>query len=89
MAIENDTNFQKVTETLKSTLSGLGTHVQAAIEDLEKIQDKGLEQARNAADAAARATQEQLAFAEQIGAEWRKLMLAATRSATELFTRNA
>ena len=81
------TKAEQVTETLKSALSGLGTRVQAAVGELEKIQNKGLEQANALVETAARVTQEQITFAEQMGTEWRKLMLAATRSATGLFTR--
>jgi hypothetical protein len=36
-----------------------------------------------------RAAKEQIAFAEQIGGEWRKLVLAATKNAAELFAPKA
>jgi hypothetical protein len=36
-----------------------------------------------------RAAQEQIAFAEQLGGEWRKLMIAATRSAAGVFAPKA
>lgn len=84
----NATKTQQVTEAFKNVLSGLGERAQAAVGELNKIQNKAMEQASTLADTAARATQEQIAFAEQMGTEWRKLMLAATRSATSLFTRN-
>ncbi len=84
---DNTTKFEQVTETVKSALADAGVRVRATIQEVEKLQDKGIEQTRSLVETAARMTQEQIAFAEQMGTEWRKLMLAATRSATELFTR--
>ena len=86
---EIPTQAQQVTDTVKKALSGLGSYLEGAAGELGKIQSKGLEQANALVDSATRATQEQIQFAEQMGSEWRKLMLAATRSATEFFTPKA
>ncbi len=84
---DNTTKFEQVTETVKSALADAGVRVRATIHEVEKLQDKSIEQTRSLVETATRMTQEHIAFAEQMGAEWRKLMLAATRSATDLFTR--
>ncbi len=84
---ENTKKFDPVADTVKNALSDAGEQVRSTIHEVEKLREKGIEQTRSLVETAARMTQEQIAFAEQMGAEWRKLMLAATRSATELFTR--
>ncbi len=97
---ENTTQAEQVIGTVKKALSGLGAKVETAVGELNKqaetvvgelnkLQSKGLEQASTLIETAARSTQEQIAFAEQLGSEWRKLVLAATRSATGLFTPKA
>jgi hypothetical protein len=58
---------------------------ETVVADLGKLQTKGLAQAQTFFENATRVTQEQIAFAEQLGGEWRKVVLAATRSAGELF----
>ncbi len=84
---ENTTKFEEVTETVKSALVDMNQRVRSTIHEVEKLQDRGIEQTRSLVETATRITQEQIAFAEQVGTEWRKLMLAATRSATDLLTR--
>ncbi len=84
---ENTTKFEEVTETVKSALSDMSVRVKSTIHEVEKLQDRSIEQTRSLVETATRVTQEQIAFAEQIGTEWRKLVLAATRSATDLLTR--
>ena len=59
---------------------------EAAVVELGKLQTKGVAQAQSFLENATRVTQEQMAFAEQLGGEWRKIALAATKSAAELFT---
>ena len=62
---------------------------ETAVAELGKLQTKGIAQAQTFFENATRVTQEQVAFAEQLGGEWRKLVLAATRSAGELFAPKA
>ena len=80
---------QKVTSAVEKVISEFGARVETAVGELNKLQAKGVEQAQTVIETATRVTQEQIAFAEQVGGEWRKLVLAATRSATELFTPKA
>jgi len=62
---------------------------ETAVADLGKLQTKSIAQAQTFFENATRVTQEQIVFAEQLGTEWRKLLLAATRNATELFAPKA
>ena len=97
---ENTTQAQQVVDTVKKAVAGLGSKVEAAVGELNKraeaavgeiskLQAKGLEQANSVLDAAARQAQEQIAFAEQLAGETRKLVVNATKSAAGLFTPKA
>ena len=84
-----ESTTQQVANTVKKAFSGLGTRLETAVGELNKLQSQGLEQASALADTASRAAKEQVAFAEQVTGEWRKVLLSATRSATDLFTPKA
>ena len=86
---ENETKAQQGTGTVGKVLDFLGSRFETAAGELSKAQGKGLAQADALLESATRATHERLAFAEQIGSEWHKLLLAATRSATGLLTSKA
>ena len=62
---------------------------EAAVEEMGKLQSKGVAQVNQFIEGYTRVAQEQIAFAEQLGAEWRKLVLAATRGAAEYFAPKA
>ena len=62
---------------------------EATVAEFGKLQTKGIAQAQAYFENATRVAQEQIAFAEQLGGEWRKIVLAATRSASELFAPKA
>jgi hypothetical protein len=86
---EVQAQVQKVTSAVEKAIAEFGARVETAVGELNKLQTKGLEQAHTVIESATRATQEQIAFAEQLGSEWRKLVLAATRGAADLFTPKA
>jgi len=62
---------------------------EAAVEEMGKLQSKSVAQVNQFIEGYTRVAQEQITFAEQIGGEWRKLVLAATKNATELFVPKA
>lgn len=62
---------------------------EAAVAELARLQSKSAARINEFVEGANRVAHEQIAFAEQVGSEWRKLVLAATRSATELLTPKA
>ncbi len=78
-----------MTGAVKKAFSSMGTRVETAVTELDKLQSRGVEQASAIAETAGRAAKESVAFAEQIGGEWRNLVLSAARSATGLFTPKA
>jgi hypothetical protein len=80
---------EKVTSSVEKVMAEMGSRFETAIGELNKLQAKSVEQASTVIETATRVTQEQIAFAEQMGGEWRKLVLAATRSATDLLTPKA
>jgi hypothetical protein len=86
---ENQTKAQQVTSKVEKVVAAVGARVEAAIGELDSLQSKGVAQANAVLETATRAAHEQLAFAEQMGSEWRKLMLGATRTATAFFTPKA
>ena len=80
---------QQVTNAVEKVISEQTTRFETAMSELNKLQSKGLEQVNALVESVSHAAKEQIAFAEQIGGEWRKLMLAATKNATELFAPGA
>ena len=86
---ENQTNVQQVTSKVEKVIAIVGGRLEAAVGELNKLQSKGLEQANTVIESATRAAHERLAFAEQMGSEWRKLMLGGTRTATKFLTPRA
>ena len=53
--------------------------------ELTKLQSKGIAHAQAFYEDVTRMTREQIAFAEQLGSEWRKIVLASAKSAGEIF----
>ncbi len=84
---ENKT--QQVTNAVEKVIAEQASRFETVMSELNKAQGKGLEQVSALVESASRAAKEQIAFAEQIGGEWRKLVLAATKNAAELFTPKA
>lgn len=80
---------QQAVSAVEKIIAEQTARYEAAVAELSKLQAKGLAQASAYVEGATRVAQEQIAFAEQLGGEWRKLVLAATRSAAELFAQKA
>jgi len=79
----------KVINGVERVMSEQASRFETAVNEMNKLQSKGLEQATALMESVSRAAREQIAFAEQIGGEWRKLVQAATKNATELFAPKA
>ncbi|MGZ6125442.1 MAG: hypothetical protein ACXWLR_10820 [Myxococcales bacterium] len=84
-----ENKIQQIGNAVEKAVSEQASRVETAMGELTKLQSKTLEQATAFIESATRVAHEQMTFAEQMGGEWRKLMLAATRNATELFTPKA
>ena len=87
MADQNYT--QQAANAFEKAVGEQTARFDTAVAEFSKLQSKGIAQATALIEGAARVAQEQVAFAEQIGGEWRKLVLAATRSAGEMFAPKA
>jgi len=85
----SESKTQQVTNAVEKVISDQASRLETAVSELNKLQSKSLEQVNALVESATRAAKEQIAFAEQIGGEWRKLVLAATKNATELFVPKA
>ncbi|HEY4730466.1 MAG TPA: hypothetical protein VN177_00935 [Myxococcales bacterium] len=85
----SESKTQQVTNAVEKVISDQASRLETAVSELNKLQSKSLEQVSALVESATRAAKEQIAFAEQIGGEWRKLVLAATKNATELFVPKA
>ena len=81
----SENKIQQIGSAVEKVVSEQASRIESALSEFTKLQSKGLEQASAFIESATRATQQQIAFAEQIGGEWRKLVLAATQNATGLF----
>ena len=82
---EIKTQIQQVTNTIEKVIAEQASNIEVAIGEAKKLQAEGLNQAGAFMQSAIRMGNDQLAFAEQITGEWRKLVLTATRNAAEVF----
>jgi hypothetical protein len=87
--MEHPMSENKVINGVEKVISEQASRFETAVSEMNKLQSKGLEQASALVESVTRAAKEQIAFAEQIGGEWRKLVLAATKNASELFAHKA
>ena len=74
---------------LDKILAEQAARFETAVAEAAKLQSKGVAQLTELVEKTTKVAHEQIAFAEQLGGEWRKLVLAASRSATELFAPKA
>jgi uncharacterized SAM-binding protein YcdF (DUF218 family) len=80
---------EQATNAFEKVIAEQTTRFEGAVAELTKLQTKGIAQAQTFFEDAARHTREQVAFVEQLGAEWRKLVLASVKSAGEMFAPKA
>jgi len=80
---------EKTLPAVEKLIAEQTARFETAVAELTKLQSKSVEQVNQFVEGATRVAHEQIAFAEQIGGEWRKLVLAATRNAADLFAPKA
>jgi len=85
----SDNKIQQIGSSVEKVLSAQSSRIETALGELSKLQSKGLEQVTAMIESTTRAAKEQIAFAEQMGGEWRKLILASTKNAAEHFAAKA
>ena len=76
---------QQVTSSVEKAVGEHAARIEAAVAEVGKLQTEGLDQAAVFVENSFRMAKEQVAFAVQIAGEWRKLVIAATRSAAGVF----
>lgn len=86
---ELNSKVEQVASAVEKAIAEQSARYETAVTELGKLQSKGIAQANAIVESVSRAAHEQIAFAEQFGAEWRKLVLAATRNAAGIFAPKA
>ena len=85
----SESKIQQIGSAVEKVVSEQSSRIETALGELNKLQSKGLEQVSAMVESMTRVAKEQIAFAEQMGQEWRKLILASTRNAAEHFAPKA
>jgi hypothetical protein len=80
---------EQATNAFDKAVAEQTTRFEGAVAELTKLQTKGTAQAQTFFENAARHAREQAGFVEQLGAEWRKLVLSSVKSANEMLARKA
>ncbi len=75
-----------VGNTVQKAVTENASRFEAAVDEVNKLQSEGLAQAGQLIGNMVRLANDQFTFAQQLGGEWQKLVLRATRSAAEAFT---
>jgi hypothetical protein len=77
------------TAAVEKIIAEQTTRFEAALTEMGKLQGNTAAQVNLFVEGATRVAHEQIAFAEQLGGEWRKLLLAATHGTADLFAPKA
>jgi hypothetical protein len=85
----SENKIQQIGSAVEKAVSEQSSRIETALSELNKLQSKGLEQVTVLVESMTRTAKEQIAFAEQMGGEWRKLILASTRNVAEHFAPKA
>jgi len=79
---------EQAAHSLEKAVADQSARFETTVAELTKIQSKGIAQAQVLFEDVTRVAREQIAFAEQLSGEWRKLWLASAKSgANSLRTR--
>ena len=84
MAEQTTSQTQQIKDGFKKTIDDNTARVESAFSELAKLEEKGLEQACAQLDEATRLTKVSLAYASELAAQWRKLVIDATHRSAEM-----
>jgi hypothetical protein len=84
MAETATSQTQQIKDTFRKAASDHAERVDGIFAEMAKLEEKGLEQAAAQLDEAARLTKVSLAYASELAAQWRKLMVDAARRTAEM-----
>jgi hypothetical protein len=80
---------EQAANTFERAIAEQTSRFETAVAEFAKLQSKGIAQANAFFEDATRVAREQIAFAEQLGTEWRKLVIASAKTAGEMFAPKA
>ena len=84
MSEQTTSQTQQIKDGFKKAFDDNAARVESALSELGKLEEKGLEQYIAQLDEATRLTKVSLAYASELAAQWRKLVLDATRRSAEM-----
>ena len=84
MAEQTTSQTQQIKDGFKKAIDDNAARVESAFSELGKLEAKGLEQAFAQLDEATRLTKVSPADASEVAAQWRKLVIDATRRSAEM-----
>ena len=84
MAEQATSQTQQIKDGFRKAVSDHAERVDSVFTEMAKLEEKGLEQACAQLDEATRLTKVSLAYASELGAQWRKLMVDAARRSAEM-----
>jgi len=84
MSEQATSQTQQIRDTFRKAASDHAERVEGVFAEVAKLEEKGLEQAAAQLDEATRLTKVSLAYASELGAQWRKLWVDAARRTAEM-----
>ncbi len=84
MSEQTTSQTQQMKDTFRKAVSDHAERVDSIFAEMAKLEEKGLEQAAAQLDEATRLTKVSLAYASELAAQWRKLMVDAARRTAEM-----
>ena len=84
MAETVNSQTQQIKDGFKKAIEDHAARVESIFGEMAKLEEKGLEQACAQLDEATRLTKVSLAYASELAAQWRKLMVDAARRTAEV-----
>jgi hypothetical protein len=86
MSEQSTSHTQQIKDTFRKAVGDHAERVESAFAEMAKLEEKGLEQACAQLDEATRLTKVSLAYASELAAQWRKLVVDAARRTSEMVT---
>jgi hypothetical protein len=84
MADQSTSQTQQIKDGFRKAMDDQAGRVESVFSEMAKFEEKGLEQACAQLDEATRLTKVSLAYASELAAQWRKLVVDATRRTADM-----
>ena len=86
MAEQTTSQTQQIKDNFKKAIEDHASRVESAFSEMGKLEEKSLEQLCAQLDEATRLTKVSLAYASELGVQWRKLMVDAARRTADMMS---